>query len=279
MGITGTAFQFLLDAKNRDRTIGRYAAADVLNKVIKNCRVYARMSPEQKGLLVKELQEVTGEMIGMCGDGANDCNALKVADVGISLAQTEASLAAPFTSSVADITSVVKLLKIGRASLDLSYMLFKYILVYSSMEFASVITLYYQTTNISDSQLVFIDLIWVAPVTLFLCSLEEKDRLSPYFPTNSLLSKSIILSTVGQMILQVIGIVAIFLTLDSQNFFKPVEKNGENKVESEETTTVLTFMLPLYIWMGLVFKASAMFIKPVFECRFSRLVFFTCKSN
>lgn len=34
----------------------------------------------------------------MCGDGANDCLALTMADVGLSLSQAEASIAAPFTS-------------------------------------------------------------------------------------------------------------------------------------------------------------------------------------
>jgi cation-transporting ATPase 13A3/4/5 len=58
------------------------------------------MSPLDKEWLVQSLQDVLQQQIGMCGDGANDCGALKIADVGISLSEAEASIAAPFTSAV-----------------------------------------------------------------------------------------------------------------------------------------------------------------------------------
>lgn len=46
--------------------------------------VFARMSSDQKQQLVQELQGL-GYYVAMCGDGANDCGALKAAHVGISL--------------------------------------------------------------------------------------------------------------------------------------------------------------------------------------------------
>lgn len=79
------------------------------------------MAPEDKELLILSLQEVLDEQIGMCGDGANDCGALKTADVGISLSEAEASIAAPFTSQIQNITCCVTLLREGRAAMTTSF--------------------------------------------------------------------------------------------------------------------------------------------------------------
>jgi cation-transporting ATPase 13A2 len=67
----------------------------------------------------------------MCGDGANDCGALKTADVGISLSEAEASIAAPFTSAVHNIECVITLLREGRASMATSFQSFKFIELYA----------------------------------------------------------------------------------------------------------------------------------------------------
>ena len=71
----------------------------LLAKVIRKGTIFARMSPDQKAQLVEEYQDID-YIVSMCGDGANDCGALKAAHVGISLSEAEASVAAPFTSQV-----------------------------------------------------------------------------------------------------------------------------------------------------------------------------------
>jgi cation-transporting ATPase 13A2 len=93
----------------------------LLNSVLARASVFARMSPDNKAQLVEKLQKVLEHPIGMCGDGANDCAALKQADVGISLSEAEASIAAPFTSQIKDISCVVTLLREGRAALATSF--------------------------------------------------------------------------------------------------------------------------------------------------------------
>lgn len=105
VAMEGTALQHLIYKRNDDLNLQKYKANEVVSKVLEFGKVYARMSPKQKSLLVEELQKETGEMVGMCGDGANDCAALKSADVGLSLSEAEASIVAPFTSKIQDISA------------------------------------------------------------------------------------------------------------------------------------------------------------------------------
>jgi magnesium-transporting ATPase (P-type) len=65
LAMEGSAFQFLLEARDQGEQIDGYDAADVLREVLRRGRVFARMSPKQKALLVEELQKETGEMVGM----------------------------------------------------------------------------------------------------------------------------------------------------------------------------------------------------------------------
>ena len=82
IAITGRAFNLLIEEENY---------FSVMNQVLLKCQIYARMSPDDKATLVERLQLYCKTEVGMCGDGANDCLALKTADVGISLSEAEAS--------------------------------------------------------------------------------------------------------------------------------------------------------------------------------------------
>jgi P-type E1-E2 ATPase len=70
----------------------------------------------------------------MCGDGGNDCGALKTAHVGISLSDAEASIVAPFTSLDKSIESVVEVLLEGRCSLASALASYKYMIMYGQIE-------------------------------------------------------------------------------------------------------------------------------------------------
>lgn len=114
-------------------------------------KIYARMSPDEKHELVEKLQSID-YCVGFCGDGANDCGALKAADVGVSLSEAEASVAAPFTSRNFDISCCPEVIREGRASLVTSFSCFKYMSLYSAIQFTSVSFLYAKASNLGDFQ-------------------------------------------------------------------------------------------------------------------------------
>lgn len=100
LAVSGDIFRWVVD----------YGSPEVLRRMLIKGKVFARMSPDEKHELVEKLQSLD-YTCGFCGDGANDCGALKAADVGISLSEAEASVAAPFTSRVFDIRCVVEVIR------------------------------------------------------------------------------------------------------------------------------------------------------------------------
>lgn len=150
---TGNPFHFAVDG--RTWSVLRTYFPDLLPKVCVRGTVFARFSPEQKGQLVETLQDL-GYYVGMCGDGANDCGALKTAHAGISLSEAEASVASPFTSKKPNIECVPTLIREGRAALTTSSGIFKYMAMYSLTQFLSVCILYwvFSQTNCEEKVVV-----------------------------------------------------------------------------------------------------------------------------
>jgi cation-transporting P-type ATPase 13A2 len=138
----------------------------MFTRMLDKAVVYARMSPLNKARLVENLQSQRGLTVGMCGDGSNDCGALKAADVGLSLSEAEASAAAPFTSKRPTIESVYLLLREGRCALATSIQVYKYMGIYSMIQTASIIILYsigYES-RLKDPQFLWIDLGLIFPL-------------------------------------------------------------------------------------------------------------------
>jgi cation-transporting P-type ATPase 13A2 len=131
LALTGRAWAAIVDQV----AAGTYPKS-LFHRLIVNCSVFARMSPEAKAALVEALAG-TGLYVGMIGDGANDSLALRAAHVGISLSQVEASVSAPFTSAIPDISCIIPVLTEGRGALATSFCLFQFMSLYSTIQFAN----------------------------------------------------------------------------------------------------------------------------------------------
>ena len=85
-------------------------------------------APEQAAAqldVIPPLLWADSHQVGMCGDGCNDCGALRTAHAGLSLSPAEPSAAAPFTSRSGTVAGVTELVREGRAALVASFALFK----------------------------------------------------------------------------------------------------------------------------------------------------------
>ncbi|CAD8171278.1 unnamed protein product [Paramecium pentaurelia] len=215
IAISGKAFQLL--TKQIDTNP---AARKVFGKLLERAQIFARMKPEQKAQLITHLQKISKKALcGMCGDGANDCGALKAADVGISLSEAEASIAAPFTSKIQDISCVVKLLREGRASLVTSFQCFKYMALYSMIQFITCTLLYLILAKISDFQFLYIDLVLIIPLAFTMGKTKAYKQLTQFQPGSNLLSFPVLMSVIGQTIIQLSFQCIVYFTLRTQNWY------------------------------------------------------------
>ena len=201
--------------------------------ILRHCSIYARCSPENKTQIVQSLQKESFTVL-MCGDGANDCGALKVADVGISLSTEEASIAAPFTSHTPDISCVIQVLIEGKCALVTSFQIFKFILLYSMIQFISVTFLILLDSCLSDWQYMASDLFLITPLAFLMPLTHSNDKLTFHKPVSSLFSFSIIFSMMMQTICVAVFQLGGYFLMDS--FFPPEDEEFKTKFCSIKET-------------------------------------------
>jgi magnesium-transporting ATPase (P-type) len=174
--------------------------------------------------------------VGMVGDGANDCGALKAscscaaarightslhhannkqttetnphtrttqaADAGLSISNGEAAIAAPFTAS--SVTSVIQLILEGRCALATTFSLFKFMLMYSIIQFAGILLCYTGLSLFSDRQFLWVDMFCILPLSITLGLTPPVNKLVPQRPPPSMLCLSSLASILGCVLLAVV---------------------------------------------------------------------------
>uniref|UniRef100_A0A8C9WRM5 ATPase cation transporting 13A2 n=1 Tax=Sander lucioperca TaxID=283035 RepID=A0A8C9WRM5_SANLU len=238
---------------------------EYLPKVLLRATVFARMAPDQKTQLVKELQKLNYK-VGMCGDGANDCGALRAADVGVSLSEAEASVASPFTSKTENISCVPLLIREGRCSLVTSFSLFRYMASYSLIQLCAVLTLYSVRTRLSDKQFLLCDFFLVTTLAIVMGRGGPSDKLDPSRPSASLMSLPVLGSLFIHTSVIVLGQLAALFITTSQDWYVPINSTriGADNLPNMEDTSVFALSGFQYIIMAVVVTKGYPHKKPLY---------------
>ncbi|XP_053315067.1 probable cation-transporting ATPase 13A4 [Spea bombifrons] len=213
-------FHFAMSGKTYQVVVDHFP--ELLPKILLNGTIFARMSPGQKSNLIEEFQKID-YYAGMCGDGANDCGALKVAHAGISLSELEASVASPFTSKTPNIECVPKLIKEGRNCLVTSFCVFKYVAMYAMIELICLMLLFWEQTILGNRHYLMQDVAITITVSLTMSLTGPAPVLAPYRPAGQLISPPLLLSMVLNFIFSLIVQTIGFTLVQQQPWYNETD--------------------------------------------------------
>ncbi|XP_077866411.1 polyamine-transporting ATPase 13A3 [Saccoglossus kowalevskii] len=257
-----STYHFAMDGKTFAVIMEHFP--DLVPKIAVRGTVFARMSPDQKAQLVEALQSLE-YYVGMCGDGANDCGALKTAHAGISLSEAEASVASPFTSRTPNIECIPTLIKEGRAALVTSFGVFKYMAMYSMIQFISVIILNTIQSFPGDWMFMYWDIAITTTVALFAGRNEAYPKIVARKPQSQLMEAPMIFSIVCMILLQMLCQVGGYFFLTTRAWFTPLEPIiGDMNILCYESTVVFYISAFQYIIVAFLFSKGPPFRKPLY---------------
>lgn len=253
LAVTCPAWRYLL--KNRDTEL-----EEIWGRIV----VFARMKPDDKINVVRYLQS-RGFVVGMAGDGGNDCGGLRAAHAGLALSDAEASMVSPFSTgrlgegeASADITlcTVPDLIREGRACLATNLATFMYFLVYSFVV-TIIRTMLTVLRGMSMGEWVWITMDMGIGVIMmsFMTKSRATEQLSAIRPTATLLGCRTVAGIAFPVITASLVQVIALLVLYSQPWYDAVDpfvdlavrpqdwmKKGDNY---ESATSVVIVLLTL----------------------------------
>ncbi|XP_035375922.1 probable cation-transporting ATPase 13A3 [Electrophorus electricus] len=257
---------------------------ELLHRIALNGTVFARMAPDQKTQLVEVFQSMD-YCVCMCGDGANDCGALKRAHAGISLSELEASVASAFTSSTPNISCVPNLIREGRAALITSFCVFKFMALYSIIQYITVTLLYSIVSNLGDFQFLFIDIAIILIIAFTMSLNPAWKELVAERPPSSLISLPLLFSVLSQMVLSLVIQIFAFFWVQQQGWYQHWSPQADicttNKtnsvpdynvtfpsnhkhIKSYENTTLFYVSSFQYLVVAVVFSKGKPFRQPAY---------------
>ena len=200
----------------------------ILCNLLKKIKVLGRMGNNDKTNLVLFLQN-SSFIVGMIGDGLNDVGALKQADAGLALSSYELGLSSSFSTTRSSLTSFLDLLLESRKTVSSIIHTFKFISLYSLMQFSLVTLLNILDAGITDNQYLVQDLPVVTLSVILLSFTRSNTKLTKDIPYFDIFSLQSLFSMVGGGLIQLGSQITMLMIVRNQSWF-----NEDRMMDEEE---------------------------------------------
>jgi predicted P-type ATPase len=217
LAVTGKAFDHLVKMGE-------------IEQLLLKIRIFSRMTPAGKVECVR-LHIASGAVTGMCGDGGNDCGALRIAHVGIALSEAEASVVSPFTSKTKSLESVVDVIIEGRGALATSFGSVKYLLMYGLIGIGCRFVMYYNGVFISQFGFMYLDGAIMVGLSYAITRAKPLPSLGTQRPTSSLVGPTTLVSLVGSEVIHAIFLYCGIHYVMTRPWYCPFQSADVNLVQ------------------------------------------------
>jgi len=183
--------------------------------------VFARMKPDDKINVVKYLQS-QNLVVGMAGDGGNDCGGLRAAHAGLALSDAEASMVSPFSSGRdgKSLLTVVDMLREGRACLATNVASFRFYMTYGfSLTTARTFLALRGSLNMGEYVWLTSDLVFAILMAAFLIRSKPTDELADYRPTSTLLGPATLSGIAFPVVTGLLGVGVAYMLLWNEPWY------------------------------------------------------------
>ncbi|KAJ1932879.1 hypothetical protein FBU59_006221, partial [Linderina macrospora] len=205
LAVTAAAFDHLVEIEK-------------IRQYLFDIRIFARMTPQGKVDCVNLHMERA--ITAMCGDGGNDCGALRAAHVGIALSESEASIVSPFSSSNRSIHSCVTLLRQGRAALATSFAGYKFLINYATTMSMLELTQFYFSVIVPQAVWIMVDSFIIVGLCIAITQAQTARKLAPSRPTARLIGVHTLASIWGQTVINYAFLFGMLGLLYRQSWFR-----------------------------------------------------------
>lgn len=160
----------------------------------------------------------------------------------------------------------------GRAALVTSFGCFKYMSLYSAIQFTSVSFLYAKASNLGDFQFLYIDLVLILPIAVFMGWAGPATTLCRKRPMANLVSRKVLTPLLGLMGICIFVQAVAYVTVKEQAWYVPPRVgHDESSIKSSENTALFLISCFEYILSGIALNVGPPFRQSTMQnCKFSR---------